>query len=98
MQMLLAFLLCAIAYAENYKINRNDGLKASDWLLPVFIGVAVGLAIIMFGFLVWTKVEGFAVCAHSRAEAERKKIQGDNAAREELNQRVMEKQEEQTAV
>lgn len=96
MQKIIVALFCAIALAEDYQINRDDGLKASDWLLPVFIGVAVGLAMVMFGFLLWTKAEGFEVCAQSRAAAELAKIQGEMQAKKQLKE-FMDDQD-QTAV
>jgi len=88
MQKIIITLLCAIALAEDYKINRDDGLKASDWLLPIFIGIAVGLAMVMLGFLLWTKAEGFEVCAQSRAAAELAKIQGEMQAKKQMKQFV----------
>merc|ERR1719495_137584 len=64
-------LFISCVFANDYKLDRRDPEVGKFLALPLVIGFLVGLSLVVCGFGLWVKAEGFHVCSRTRAEQEK---------------------------
>ena len=52
-------------------MDRSKKIEDDGWTaVPIVVGLVVGAAMVLIGFFVWKRAEGFEICKMSRRERE----------------------------